>query len=400
MVSAPFFNEAEWGIMQTFSYHDFTMKYTPEEFVSENVANAHYAITKDKVERNVSEMLSDNEHIYKNEFISTPYDENNPQYRLGLYFDGNSIPHFGIYTHDKSNGYLHPFKNIDQKVMAQIPDRTWDTLYKRCINGVSIKNVQSICEETIFTPAEKENDEAPTFNDYDAYEIFNHLRYKEEDDVTHGHCVRVATNVERFYKILGHDSKTAHHAGMAALLHDIGKLGVPDRIINATKPITDEDFNRIKRHPAISYRILTKLGADKEYINAAVFHHQRSKGYPIPKDKVDSNHDIPLIGDITAMVDIADAMLNKRGYKDAYPLDEVVTTMDKLAQEGKINTKYYPSFRKNLINGTLDFSVEAGLSVEAKFDEIMDRFGAFGTNKERKQTISSTIKEARKLAFT
>lgn len=113
----------------------------------------------------------------------------------------------------------------------------------------------------------------------------------------------------------------------ASALHDIGKIAVPDHILNKPGRLTEEEFEAIKNHCAVGGRLVRECleGVDDNHymdiaVDIAVYHHEKwdGSGYPVglKRDK------IPLSARIMAMADVFDALISKRCYKDAYPLDE------------------------------------------------------------------------------
>jgi len=115
----------------------------------------------------------------------------------------------------------------------------------------------------------------------------------------------------------------------AARLHDVGKILIPDAILNKSGKLTDEEFEVMKTHSAEGMRIIDKIifhTGDLEFLRNAKlfagFHHERwdGKGYPHGLHK----HDIPLLGRIMAIVDVYDALVSVRPYKKAFTSDEAV----------------------------------------------------------------------------
>jgi putative two-component system response regulator len=111
------------------------------------------------------------------------------------------------------------------------------------------------------------------------------------------------------------------------LLHDIGKIGVPNEIINKPKKLTDSEYKVIKTHPAIGYDILAEIKTRPELAKGAHWHHERydGKGYP---DGL-SGKDIPLEARIIAVADSYDAMTSNRSYRDYLPQDVVRSELEK-----------------------------------------------------------------------
>lgn len=102
-----------------------------------------------------------------------------------------------------------------------------------------------------------------------------------------------------------------------ALLHDIGKIGIPDNIINKPGKLTDEEFKVIKGHTLTGAKILSEIKSASELIYGAKYHHERydGKGYPCGL----KGEEIPEISAIIAVADAYDAMTSNRSYRKLLP---------------------------------------------------------------------------------
>ena len=126
--------------------------------------------------------------------------------------------------------------------------------------------------------------------------------------------------------------------GVAATLHDIGKVGIPDEILNKPGKLTDEEYNKIKEHVIIGHQILENTNSDKlsndvlEYAKEITLHHHEKydgTGYP---DGLKEN-DINILSRLMAIIDVYDALVNKRVYKDAMSYEEAEKYI--ISQSGK-----------------------------------------------------------------
>lgn len=113
------------------------------------------------------------------------------------------------------------------------------------------------------------------------------------------------------------------------LLHDIGKIGVPEHILIKQGKLTDEEYTLIKEHPVIGYNIIKHISNfDKNGIlNIVLYHHERFDGKGYPKGL--KGEDIPLVARIVALADTFDAMTSKRVYRDKLDLDYAVQEIHK-----------------------------------------------------------------------
>ena len=155
-------------------------------------------------------------------------------------------------------------------------------------------------------------------------------------------------------KELGYDEDTIEQYYNIALMHDIGKIGIPDNIINKDGRLTDEEFAVIKTHPAIGAGILKKINIAPFISIGAHFHHEcyDGKGYPEGL----KGEDIPEIARIIAVADAYDAMTSKRSYRDALPQEVVRSEIEK----GK-GTQFDPKFAEimlGLIDRDTDYQLQ------------------------------------------
>ena len=138
-----------------------------------------------------------------------------------------------------------------------------------------------------------------------------------KDKYTHGHSARVAGYSKMIAKMVGKDEKECDEIYFAALLHDIGKIGISDDIINKKGKLTEEEYEAIKQHTVIGKQILTSI-VEFPYLSIGAHHHHErydGKGYP---DKLKGS-DIPELARIIAVADAYDAMTSKRSYRDPLP---------------------------------------------------------------------------------
>ena len=142
-----------------------------------------------------------------------------------------------------------------------------------------------------------------------------------KDKYTHGHSARVAGYSKMIAKMVGKDEKECDEIYYAALLHDIGKIGVSDAIINKKGKLTEEEYDAIKAHTVIGKQILSSI-VEFPYLSIGAHHHHErfdGRGYP---DKLKGS-DIPELARIIAVADAYDAMTSKRSYRDPLPQAKV-----------------------------------------------------------------------------
>jgi putative nucleotidyltransferase with HDIG domain len=148
-----------------------------------------------------------------------------------------------------------------------------------------------------------------------------------KDRYTSGHSQRVANYSLELSRRMGKSEDEQRIIYYAGLLHDVGKIRVPEDVINKPGKLTDDEFNMIKMHPVSGYHILKDIYEDKRISSGAKYHHERydGKGYPNGL----SGDNIPEIARIIGVADAYDAMASNRSYRDALPQDVVRSEIEK-----------------------------------------------------------------------
>ncbi len=150
-----------------------------------------------------------------------------------------------------------------------------------------------------------------------------------KDPYTRRHSEQVSHNATCIARKLAQPPEAVESIRIAGLLHDIGKIGVPDDILTKPGRLTDEEFEYIRRHPALGGEILEHISMFAEEARIVRHHHERWDGAGYP-DGV-AGRDIPYAGRIINVADSIDAMLMARTYKQAYPVDQVVAELRRCA---------------------------------------------------------------------
>jgi putative nucleotidyltransferase with HDIG domain len=143
-----------------------------------------------------------------------------------------------------------------------------------------------------------------------------------KDQYTQGHCERVRSLAVRLARELKLPEDQIEPLEFAALLHDIGKIGIPERILNKVGPLDPEEVEVIKMHPLIGAQILSIVEFFAPAINGVRHHHERWDGTGYPDGVAGENID-PLARIIT-LADTFDAMAQSRPYRKALPLEAVL----------------------------------------------------------------------------
>jgi len=149
-----------------------------------------------------------------------------------------------------------------------------------------------------------------------------------KDKYTEGHSVRVGKYSEIIASELGWDADQVEGAAVAGYLHDVGKLTVESKIINAPYRINAKENAELNKHPAIGYEILLPIHHPYADVPlAAKYHHERLDGRGYPDGLYDS--DIPYIAKIVCLADSFDAMTTDRPYKRRRPANEIVEDLQR-----------------------------------------------------------------------
>ena len=186
-----------------------------------------------------------------------------------------------------------------------------------------------------------------------------------KDPYTNGHSSRVAEYAVKIAELSGKDEDECQQIYFTALLHDVGKVGIPDSIINKPGKLTTEEFNVIKQHPEKGYLILSQID-DFSYLSVgAHFHHERydGKGYPNGL----KGEEIPEIARIIACADAYDAMTSQRSYRDPIPQHIVREEFVK-----GIGTQFDPEFARNMLH-LIDLDTEYAMKDRGENKELRDR---------------------------
>jgi putative two-component system response regulator len=146
-----------------------------------------------------------------------------------------------------------------------------------------------------------------------------------KDVYTGGHVERVANYAKELSKLKRLPEYEVHQIFLGAIVHDIGKIGIKDELLNKTEKITQEEFDTIKAHPAIGRNLLSKLEIASVALNIAYSHHEKWDGSGYPKGL--SGNDIPLEARIVAVADVWDAITSDRPYRPAMALEKAVSLM-------------------------------------------------------------------------
>lgn len=143
-----------------------------------------------------------------------------------------------------------------------------------------------------------------------------------KDKYTRGHSQRVSNYAVNIAKYLGLPEDQVEDIKIAGILHDIGKIGISDEILCKPGKLTEEEYSKIKQHPAISNKILFPIGLSERVLKAIAYHHERfdGKGYPFGL----AGENITIESQVIAVADAYDAMTSDRSYRSQMQIDQAL----------------------------------------------------------------------------
>ena len=163
------------------------------------------------------------------------------------------------------------------------------------------------------------------------------MALEERDSYTHGHAQRVTSFAIKLGELVGLKEHNLRQLHLASILHDIGKIGIPDKVLLKQEPLTDKEWNIIRTHSEKGARILNLLRDPRMgiVIDAVRHHHERYDGKGYPEGLKGS--DIPFLGRIIAVADSFDAMISDRPYRKGLSKEEALKEIERCA-----NTQFDP----------------------------------------------------------
>jgi len=167
----------------------------------------------------------------------------------------------------------------------------------------------------------------------------------KRDNYTHQHSRNVAQYSVELGRKLGLNQQALEKLEFSAILHDVGKIGIPDSILLKAGKLTSEEFQTIKNHTVYGAEILSGIKyVDVDIISGALEHHERLDGSGYPHGKKDG--DISLFGQIIGVADVFDALSSRRTYKDAWQINDVLQMIEEDVQKGKFSVEIFGKLKE------------------------------------------------------
>ncbi len=157
-----------------------------------------------------------------------------------------------------------------------------------------------------------------------------------KDQYTAGHSARVMGYSVRLAQELGLEERELKILEMGTLIHDVGKIGVPDDILNKPAELTDDEYALIKTHPDLGYRMIEGIPMFQECAPIVRWHHERQDGTGYPDGL--AGDQIPLIVQIAAIADTFDAMTSTRAYREGLSFEVALDELRREALMGRFDS--------------------------------------------------------------
>lgn len=194
-----------------------------------------------------------------------------------------------------------------------------------------------------------------------------------KDHYTNGHSFRVAKYTAILTRELGYNNDTIEHYYDVALVHDIGKIGIPKSILNKPGKLTDDEFAMIKTHPEKGYEILKDISLMPDMAIGARYHHERWDGEGYPKGL--KGNDIPRVAQIIAVADTFDAMYSDRPYRKRMNFERAVSIIREEARR-QFAPDVVHAFSRLIEHGYFRLPDDTGGGTMEDINNIHRRFGS------------------------
>ena len=201
-----------------------------------------------------------------------------------------------------------------------------------------------------------------------------------KDKYTNGHSKRVAEYTSMLARELGYDEETVEKYYNIALLHDIGKIGVPAEVLNKPGKLDDNEFQTIKSHTVLGYNVLRDIHIMPELSVGAESHHERPDGKGYPQGL--KGDEIPRVAQIIGVADAFDAMYSNRPYRKRMNFEKVVSII-KDASGTQLTADVVDAFLRIVERGGFRAPDDVGGGTTEDIDNIHKRFEKEEKDKEK-----------------
>ncbi len=186
-----------------------------------------------------------------------------------------------------------------------------------------------------------------------------------KDPYTRGHSARVAEYAYLLAKASGLDQAESERARLCGLVHDIGKIGVPESVLQKVDRLTEEEFRQIAAHPVVGHAILKQIPQMSDILAGVLEHHERWDGRGYPNGT--GGEAISKLGRLLAVADSFDAMTTSRTYRPARPVAEAIEEITRCAE-----TQFDPAFAQAFVALSIsDLQRIVGMHVATGLPEVV-----------------------------
>lgn len=245
---------------------------------------------------------------------------------------------------DKENA----IKSINEIGLYYYLEKPWDNqeLITVIRNGVEKKNLQDAIHQNMII-IEKRNEEITRLYDLLRKDFNNEMDnvvsvvvalanlIEAKDAYTDGHTRRVSDLCVAIGKRAGIEGEDLRNLEMAAIVHDIGKVGTPDQILNKPGKLTEYEFEAMMTHPELGAKILKPLTPLEACVDPVLHHHEKLDGSGYPEGL--KGDEITLASRVVCVADIFDALFTDRPYKKRFTIEKSMSILDNMAENGKID---------------------------------------------------------------
>lgn len=203
------------------------------------------------------------------------------------------------------------------------PDREWLNF----LESLAAQAAMAIDNATLFENLQRSNLELVVAYDSTLEGWSRALDLRDQE--TEGHTQRVTELTLHLARAIGIRNGELVHIRRGALLHDIGKMGIPDNILRKPGPLTEEEWQIMRLHPVYAYEMLTPISYLRPALDIPHYHHEKWDGTGYPQGL--KGKAIPLAARIFAVVDVWDALRSDRPYRESWPEEKVCTHIQSLS---------------------------------------------------------------------
>jgi putative two-component system response regulator len=174
-----------------------------------------------------------------------------------------------------------------------------------------------------------------------------------KDPYTHGHCERLAEYSAALGQHIGLSAEQITALRRAGVVHDIGKIAIPDAIILKPTSLSPEEWKLMREHPVIGERICAPLKSFRSVLPIIRHHHEKLDGTGYPDGL--RGEAIPITAGVLQIVDVYDALTTVRPYKPAFSITDALQTMKQEVARGWWDPQLFDAFERFIRSGTADF---------------------------------------------